>query len=80
MSGVNIADAKAQFSALVDRAAAGEHVQILRRGKPVAQIVPVPMPRKPIDFAALRALTDAMPVQQETGSDLVRRMRDGERY
>jgi prevent-host-death family protein len=76
---VNLADAKAHLRELVERAAAGETVRIVRRGKPVAQITAVTIPRNPIDLAALRALTDTMPVQRECARDLVRRLRDQER-
>ncbi len=77
---VSIADAKAHLSELVERAAAGEPVCITRRGKAVAQIVAVDTPRKCIDVAALKAVTDAMPVQPETAGDFIRRMRDDDRY
>lgn len=39
-----------------------------------------PTARRRIDAEALRALTDAMPLQPEPAGDFVRRMRDGERY
>jgi antitoxin (DNA-binding transcriptional repressor) of toxin-antitoxin stability system len=55
-------------------------VRITRRGKPVAEITAVKTPRNRIDHLALRELTDAMPVQQESARDLVRRMRDQDRY
>ena len=77
---VSLADAKAHLSELVERAAAGEAVCITRRGKPVAQIIAVDYPRKRIDAAALKAVTDAMPVQPEMARDLIRRMRDEDRY
>jgi prevent-host-death family protein len=77
---VSLADAKAHLSELVERAAAGETVCITRRGKPVAQITAVDTPRKRIDVAALREMTDAMPVQPETAGDFIRRMRDEDRY
>jgi hypothetical protein len=38
------------------------------------------MPRKRIDTAALRAITDAMPIQRESARDFIRRMRDEDRY
>jgi prevent-host-death family protein len=79
METVNLADAKARLSELVERAAAGETVRITRRGKPVAQIVSVKA-RKPIDFAALRALTDSMPMQKESAGRFIRKMRDKARY
>ena len=53
---------------------------ITRRGKPVAQLTAVARPRQHVDLAALRALTADMPVQQESASESVRRMRDADRY
>lgn len=38
---VNIAEAKAQLSVLVDRAAAGEEIILCKAGRPVARIVPL---------------------------------------
>jgi prevent-host-death family protein len=80
MRSINLAEAKAQLSALVDQAAAGETVRIIRRGKPVAQLTSVARPGKTIDPAALRALTDAMTLQGQGAEDFVRRMRDDDRY
>ena len=80
MRRVNLADAKAHLSELVEEAAAGNPVCIMRRGKPVAQIIAAEMPRKRIDTAALRAITDAMPIQRESARDFIRRMRDEDRY
>jgi prevent-host-death family protein len=61
---VNLVDAKAHLSKLVEWAAAGDTVRITRRGKPVAQITAVQTPRKRIDLSTLRALTGMMPVQR----------------
>jgi len=46
---VNIAEAKAKLSELLDRALAGEEVVIARAGKPLARLAPVATPtrRKP---------------------------------
>jgi prevent-host-death family protein len=46
---VNVAEAKAKLSELLDRAVAGEKIVIARAGKPLAQLVPVKdmAPRKP---------------------------------
>ncbi len=41
---VNIYEAKARLSALLDRALAGETVVIARAGKPVARLTPVTAP------------------------------------
>jgi prevent-host-death family protein len=80
MASVNLAEAKAHLSALVEQAAAGEPVRILRRGKPVAQITAIATPRKPIDAAALRALTDRMPLHVQDAGEFMREVRDGARY
>jgi len=80
MDSVNLADAKAHLSELIERAAAGVPVRITRRGKLVAQITAVQTPRKRIDLSALRAMTDAMPLQREPAANFVRRMRDAGRY
>ena len=80
MKTVNLADAKAHLSELVERAASGDPVRITRRGKPVAQLTAVETPRRRVEPAALRALTDAMPRQRESARELVRRMRDEDRY
>ncbi len=80
MDTINLADAKAHLSELVDRVEAGDSIDITRRGKPVARLTAVARPRRPIDAALLRALTQTMPVQAESAADLVRGMRDGDRY
>jgi prevent-host-death family protein len=77
---VNLADAKAHLSELVDRVEAGGSVDITRRGKPVARLTAVATPRKRIDAAMLRSLTATMPPQTQSAADLVRSMRDGDRY
>jgi prevent-host-death family protein len=80
MGSVSIAEAKAQLSALVDRAVGGETVEITRRGKLVARIVAAETPRQRIDIARLRALTDSMPVSGDGDGEFIRRMRDEDRY
>ena len=80
MTEVSLAAAKARLSDLVQRATQGEDVRITRRGKPVARIVAVATPRKPINLAGLRALTDAMQAQPEPARDWLRRVRDDARY
>lgn len=46
---VNIAEARTHFSALVDRAAAGEEIILARAGRPVARLMPLAerAPRRP---------------------------------
>ena len=80
MGNVSLADAKAHLSELVDRAIEGETVCITRRGKPVARLVAADTPRQPVDVTELQRVTGAMPLQHESAGDMVRRMRDEERY
>lgn len=80
MRTVNLAEAKAHSSELVRGAAAGETVCIVRRGKPVARLVAAEGESRRIDPSRLRAITEAMPVQQEEARDFARRTRDDDRY
>ncbi len=80
MDAIRLADAKARLSELVDRVEAGDSIDITRRGKPVARLTAVTKPRQPIDAAALRALTATMSPQPESAAELVRAMRDADRY
>lgn len=80
MEAVNLADAKAHLSELVDRVEAGDSIDITRRGKPVARLTAVTRPRKRIDVALLQSLTATMPRPAQNAVDLVRSMRDGDRY
>ncbi len=80
MSNVSLAEAKARLSELVERASSGDAVCITRRGKPVAQLTAAAQPRQRVDVSALRSLTADMPVQAESASESVRRMRDADRY
>lgn len=80
MDEVNIADAKAHLSELVERAAAGDTVCITRRGKAMAKLVAAETPRKAIDLAFLRKVTASMPKQKQSAGDFVRKMRDEDRY
>ena len=80
MSKVNLAEAKAHLSELVWRAAAGETVEILRRGKPVPRIVAAEQPKKAIALADLQAFTKKSPGQPESAAKFIRRMRDDARH
>lgn len=82
MDAVNLSD-RDQLTDLVERAEAGEDVTILRDGKPVARIVPVPskdraeeLSRKSIDMEALRRLRATMPMSDISGVEILREMRD----
>jgi prevent-host-death family protein len=80
MEAINLADAKAHLSELIDRVEAGDSIDITRRGKPVARLTAVARPRMRVDAFLLRVLTASMPPQADGAADLVRSMRDGDRY
>ena len=80
MDSYSLADAKARLSELVDRVEAGESVEITRRGRTVARVVPAETAPKPIDWAALERLRARLPVQKDGAGAFVRRMRDTDRY
>jgi len=80
MDTINLAEAKAHLSELVDRVEAGDSIDITRRGKPVARLTAVDRPRKRIDIAMLQAVTTTMPASAQDAGDLVRLMRDEDRY
>jgi len=80
MNAINLADAKAHLSQLVEQASGGEAVQIMRRGKIVAQITSVERKRKPIELGILRKLTDIVPEPAPCTASTVLQMRDEARY
>jgi prevent-host-death family protein len=80
MKHVNLADAKAHLSELVDRAEAGETVEIVRRGKPAARLSPPATPKTKVNVAALRALASRLPRQRTTAAKAVRSLRQSARY
>ncbi len=80
MRRVNIAEAKAHLSELVEAAESGEAVCITRRGKPVARLLPAQPARKRVRVDALRAVTENMPRQRQSAGRFLRKMRDEARY
>jgi prevent-host-death family protein len=80
MTEVSVAEAKAHLSKLLDRVERGEEVVITRRGRPVAKVSGIQRKLEPIDFAALRAFRDSMPMQKESAGEFMRRLRDTDRY
>jgi len=47
---VNVAEAKAKLSELLEAVLRGEEVVLARRGKPVAKLVPVEKPKRELGF------------------------------
>ncbi|MBV8121629.1 MAG: type II toxin-antitoxin system prevent-host-death family antitoxin [Alphaproteobacteria bacterium] len=62
MTSVNIAEAKAKLSELLDRALAGEDIVIARAGKPLAKLVPLRQSeaRKPGAWRGWEASAEAL--------------------
>jgi prevent-host-death family protein len=56
MKQLNISEAKAQLSKLIDLAGKGESIVIAKAGKPLARLVPLsdPRPRNRIKFGTLK--------------------------
>jgi len=74
---VNLAQAKASLSELIDKVEGGEGVIITRHGKPVARLSPIEQPKKPIrSLAAFRA---TVPRWGTSSAKLLRQMRDEQR-
>lgn len=78
MPAYGIAEAKAKFSELIDRAARGEEVLITRHGKPVVQWSR-PSDRKAVrrvSVEELRAALANQPKQSLSTAEIIRQMRD----
>lgn len=74
MDAVNLAEAKAHLSELVSRAQGGEETIIMRRGQPVAKLVPVASPRKKL--GSLSAFRATLPKARTSSLELIRKLRD----
>ena len=77
---INLKDAKARLSELVDRVQAGETVTITRRGRAVAQLTSSPAARRPVDIESLRELTRRLPETDLDAGQLLRQIRGEARY
>ncbi len=80
MDRINLADAKTHLSELVTRASEGEEIEIVRRGKIVARLLPPARPKRGINVDELRRMTDAMTYQEQSAGEFIRAMRDSDRY
>ena len=74
MDAVNLADAKAHLSELVSKAESGVETVITRRGRPVARLVPIALPKKA--FRSLAKFRSALPMARTSSADVIRQMRD----
>ncbi len=73
---VNLAQAKARLSELLDKVEAGEEVVITRRGRAVAHISPAARPKKPLRLSELAEFRAAMPRLRRPSAELLREARD----
>lgn len=73
---VNLAQAKAHLSELLDKVEAGQEVIITRRGKAVAHLSAAIRPKKPLPLQELAGFRAAMPKLRRPAADLLRELRD----
>ena len=73
---VNLTQAKARLSELLDQVEAGQDVVITRRGKAVAHLSAAVRPKKPLPLRELAGFRDAMPPLRRSAAELLREMRD----
>lgn len=75
---LSIREVRADLAHIVSQVESGERVVLTRRGKPVAQILPISKPQKPFpDHSALRA---SIKVKGPSLSQIVSQLRDEARY
>ena len=78
MRGVSIKEARENFKAIIDRVIAGERVNILRRSKVVAQLIP-PEPQKAARAPSMEAFRKTITIKGKPMSQEVIRARREER-
>jgi len=71
---VTLAEAKAHLSRLLDEVEAGEEIVITRRGRPVARISPVELPRLPVRSRA--EFRKRLPGWRKASAELLNEMRE----
>ena len=73
---VNLAQAKAHLSELLDKVESGEDVIITRHGRPVAHLHAASREKHPLALDELAAFRATMPPLQRPSVELLRQMRD----
>jgi prevent-host-death family protein len=73
---VNLVQAKAHLSELLDKVEAGEEVIITRHGRAVAHMHSVSRPKKPLRLDDLAAFRATMPGLRKSSAALLREARD----
>lgn len=78
MQTINLAEAKAHLSEILNRVEAGEEILITRHGQPVARLGPVEKSLKPVAVERLAAFRARMPHWRRPSAELLREMRNEE--
>ena len=79
MRSLNVAQAKAHLSALLDAVELGEEVEITRRGVPVARLTAAPhQPQRGFDLTAFLSATTEQPMHGSVNA--VEQLREAARY
>ena len=73
---INLAQAKARLSELLDKVEAGEEVIITRHGRAVAHVQHPSQARRPLPLDELAAFRATMPALRRPSAELLREMRD----
>ncbi len=73
---VNLVQAKARLSELLDKVEAGQEVVITRRGKAVAHLTAAVRLKKPLPLRELARFRAAMPQLRRPSAELLREARD----
>lgn len=78
---VNAREARRKLGDLLSEAERGQTVEITRRGQVVAQLVPPPRPKRK-RFPDMTEFRNSIKVKPgaPTGAELIRQLRDEERY
>jgi len=77
MYSVNVREARERISRLLSEVERGEEIIISRHGRPIARLVPVERESRFSDRSGFRA---SLPSGRTGSADLVRKIRDEERY
>lgn len=83
MTAYSLTMAQSKLRELIEKAQAGEEVVVEHRGEPAVRLVPMSRsrarPAKPA-IAALKTLVMKQPAGKVVGTEIVRAMRDDERF
>jgi prevent-host-death family protein len=72
----SVAEAKAHLSALLDAVEQGEHVRITRRGRAIAEVVPLSSTRTAVTMEWFEQATEGMEHSDVDSVNIIRAMRD----